>query len=72
MCYAIIKVSYLNDKEPRALLEVETQGEMPTKISEIKGRPGVKSLTIFHPQYKHELVSEWRRVDYRGETNNAE
>ena len=66
MCHAIVKVQYHNDREPVALLEVESIEMLPAKIEEVKGRPGVRKVTIFYPSTSHEIVSEWK-VTQHGE-----
>lgn len=70
MCHAIIKVSYHNDKEPNFFLEIEKEAALLPKLEEVKSRPGVKKVSIYHFQYSHELVSEWKVQEK--ETDNAE
>lgn len=60
MCHAILKVQYHNDKEPSAFLEIDSEDTLSTKLEEVKVRPGVKKVSVYHFQYSHELVSEWR------------
>lgn len=67
MCHAIVKVSYHSASEPSALIEIEEKGSFNAKLEEIKSRPGVRKISIFHPHSSHEIVSEWRTTNYNNQ-----
>lgn len=60
MCYAILKVRYRSATERDAFIEVEALEQLNVKLSEVKDRAEVTSVTIFSRGPTHKLVTEWR------------
>lgn len=64
MCYAILRVSYHFDKA-KDLIEVDKQEDYTKRLAEVRGRPGVKKVTVFSPLVSFEEVHRWEVLDHQ-------
>lgn len=63
MCHAILRIAYHHDKA-RDTVEVEKEEEFEKRLSEVRGRTGVRKVTIFHPTKSYEEVKRWEVTDH--------
>lgn len=59
MCYAIVRIEYMDGKEPAAMLPVETVDELLPKIEEVQARPNVRKVTWYIRHMSRERVTTW-------------
>lgn len=60
MCHAILRIEYLDNKEPATLLPVESVNELSAKIAEVQERPNVRKVTWYIRHMSREKVTSWK------------
>jgi len=72
MCYAILRVTYKNDKGA-TMNDCDSPLAMKTKVNELQAKPEVLKIGVFVCTQHIERVEEWKATPYAAplETGNA-